>query len=107
MPLTQKTSFKRCCQIVSVVILDATFKPHRAHDQACIATRDRLAQRGPLRERGQDRRLELDRCRKLHVERRLLLRRSLWHLRLVSLSGQGTSGHTYGIQMPEHATVKK
>ena len=32
-----KKSFKRCCQSVSVVVLDATFKPHRAHDQACIA----------------------------------------------------------------------
>ena len=37
MPLTPKTSLKRCCQSVSVVILDVTFKPHRAHDQACIA----------------------------------------------------------------------
>ena len=98
MPLTPKTSFKRCRQSVSVAILDVTFKPHRAHDQACIATRDCLAQRGPLRERGQDRRLELDRCRKLHVERGLLLRRSLWRLRLVSLGGQGTMGNTFGNQ---------
>ena len=96
MPLTPKTSSKRCCLSVSVIILDVTFKHHRAHDQARIATRDCLAQRGP--ERCQDRRLELGRCRKLHAECGLLLRRSLWRLRLVSLSGLGTLGNTCGNQ---------
>ena len=98
MPLTPKTSSNRCCLSVSVVIFDVTFKHHCAHDQARIATRDCLAQRGPLRERCQDRRLELGRCRKLHVECGLLLRRSLWRLRLVSLSGLGTLGNTCGNQ---------
>ena len=95
-----ENTFKRCLPSVSVVILDVTFKPHRATDQACIATRDCIAQRGPLGERGQDRRLELDRCRKLHVERGLLLLRSLRRLRLISLSGQGTMGNTFGNQDP-------
>ena len=75
----------------------------RRHVQSTSCTRPSLhrhpclAQRGLLRERGQHRGLELDRCRKLHVERGLFFRRSS-RLRLVSLCGEGAMGNTLGNQ---------
>ena len=92
-----------CCQSLSVVTLDATFKPHRAHDQAYISPPVIVLHSAAL----QDRQRELDRCRKLHVERALFLRRSLCRLWLVSLSGQAASGNTFGIKMPEQGSMKR